>query len=73
MTPAGTFPNFEPLDPTLCDLYRAATPTRKLEVVMRLNAALIGLKEAELQARFPALSAGERRQRVRRWWLTARG
>jgi len=53
------------------ELYRQATPTQKLAVVARLNAALIGLKEAELNARCPTLSAERRKEMLRRWWLTA--
>jgi hypothetical protein len=62
----------EPLDPKLCALYRAATPERKLAVVARLNATLIGLKEADLRTRFPAQSTAERRTMLRRWWFAAR-
>lgn len=58
-------------DRQLRELYRAATPTRKLAVVARLNATLISLKEADLQARFPKASAEEQRAMLRRWWLTA--
>lgn len=70
-TPA-TRPRFEPLDPRLRDLYRAATPTQKLAVVARLNATLLGLKAADLQARFPALPPAKRSELLRRWWLAAR-
>ena len=62
----------EPLDPRLRDLYRAATPTQKLAVVARLNATLIGLKEAELNARCPTQPPAERRTALRGWWFTAR-
>ena len=62
----------EPLDPRLRDLYRAATPTQKLAVVARLNATLIGLKEAELNARFPSQPPAERRTALRGWWFAAR-
>jgi hypothetical protein len=46
----------EPLDPKLLELYRRATPTQELAVVARLNATLIGLKEADLRARHPGVS-----------------
>ena len=59
------------LDPRLRDLYRAATPTQKLAVVARINATLIGLKEAELLARYAEMTPENRRERLRRWWLGA--
>lgn len=65
-------PRFEPLDPQLRDLYRHATPTQKLAVVARLNATLIELKSADLQARFPAMQPAKRRDLLRQWWLGAR-
>ncbi|MBI4624849.1 MAG: hypothetical protein HY736_16740 [Verrucomicrobia bacterium] len=62
---------FEPLEPHLRDLYRAATPTQKLAAVARLNATLIGLKEAELKARLPALAPEQTHALLRSWWLSA--
>jgi hypothetical protein len=53
------------------ELYRRASPTQKLAVVARLNAGLIGLKQADLRLRQPELSDQERQAIVRRWWLTA--
>ncbi|SDR65548.1 hypothetical protein [Opitutus sp. GAS368] len=61
-----------PLDARLVALYRAASPEKKLAAVDRLNRTLQGLKEAELAARRPELSADERRAELRRWWLSAR-
>lgn len=72
MSPPTKLPTFEPLDPRLRELYRSATPTQKLAIVGRLNATLIGLKEADLRSRFPAISQSETRARIRHWWLTAR-
>ncbi len=69
---ARTSPNFEPLDPHLRDLYRAATPIEKLTVVVRLNATLIELKSAALRAKFPAMPPAKRGELLRRWWLTTR-
>jgi hypothetical protein len=69
---ARTSPKFEPLDPHLRDLYRAATPTEKLTVVVRLNATLIELKSAALQAKFPSMPPAKRGELLRRWWLTTR-
>lgn len=61
-----------PLDPRLLALYRAATPAAKLAVVTRLNATLIGLKEAQLAATRPEWTLDRRRIELRRWWLAAR-
>ena len=72
MATTNRMPVFEPLDPRLRDLYRAASPTQKLAVVHRLNATLIGLKEAELQARHAEMTPHQRRELLRHWWLTAR-
>jgi hypothetical protein len=58
--------------PLQIELYRRATPTQKLATVARLNATVLKLKEADLQARFPHQSADERREVLRRWWLSAR-
>ena len=58
--------------PLQLELYRKATPTQKLATVARLNATMLMLKEASLQSRFSNLSAAERRQSLRRWWLAAR-
>ena len=69
---ARTSPKFEPLDPHLRDLYRAATPTEKLKVVVRLNTTLIELKSAALRAKFPAMPPAKRGELLRRWWLTTR-
>lgn len=55
------------------DAYRRASPSQKLAVVARLNAALLGLKEADLKARYPAATAEELRGRLRRWWLAGIG
>ena len=63
---------FEPLHPKMVELYRKATPTQKLAVVARLNATLIGLKEADIRASRPDLSRDAQRALLRRWWLTAR-
>ena len=67
-----TSPKFEPLDPRLRDLYRAATPTEKLTVVVRLNTTLIELKSAALRSKFPAMPPAKRSGLLRRWWLTTR-
>ena len=72
MQSAAKTQRFEALDPRLRELYRSATPTQKLAIVGRLNATLIGLKEADLRTRFPAISQSETRARIRHWWLTAR-
>lgn len=72
MVPAVRFRELEPLDPKLVELYRRATPTQKLAVVARLNATLIGLKEADIRARLPGMSLENQRAMLRRWWLTAR-
>lgn len=58
--------------PLQIELYRRATPTQKLAVVARLNATTLALKEASLQARRPNMPAAERREMLRRWWLSAR-
>lgn len=71
MQPVSQRPRFEPLDPTLQDVYRRATPSQKLAVVARLNATLLELKAAAVRARFPAMPPGEQRALVRHWWLTA--
>ncbi|MFA5058106.1 MAG: hypothetical protein WC485_08335 [Opitutaceae bacterium] len=69
----GMVPRAEnPLDPRLLALYRAATPAAKLAAVTRLNAALIGLKEAQLAATRPEWTSDRRRVELRRWWMTAR-
>ena len=60
------------LEPRLVALYRAATPTAKLAVVARINAALTAIKEADVAQRHPDWSAAQRRASVRRWWLSAR-
>ena len=71
--PAPTLsPKFEPLDPHLRERYRAATPTEKLTVVVRLNTTLIELKSAALRAKFPALPPTKRGELLRRWWLGPR-
>jgi hypothetical protein len=62
---------FDAIDPRLADIYRGATPSQKLAVVSRLNATLIGLKEADLFARHPAATGEQRRRMLRHWWLTA--
>jgi hypothetical protein len=72
MAPAARLRDLEPLDPKLLELYRRATPTQKLAVTARLNATLIGLKEADIRARLPNLSREDQRAMLRRWWLTAR-
>ena len=71
--PARTLsPKFEPLDPRLRELYRAATPTEKLTAVVRLNATLIELKSAALRSKFPAMPPTKRGELLRRWWLSPR-
>jgi hypothetical protein len=72
MALAANTRHLEPLHPRLLELYRRATPTEKLAVVARLNATLIGLKEADLHARLPGLSQEDYRKMLRRWWLAAR-
>lgn len=72
MASSANVRDFEPLDPKLLELYRQATPTQKLAVVARLNAMLIGLKEADLRSRQPGVSRENQRDMLRRWWLTAR-
>jgi hypothetical protein len=61
-----------PLEPHLLALYRAAAPAAKLAAVARLNAGLIGLKEAHLAASHPAWTVDQRRVELRRWWFSAR-
>lgn len=72
MPATAQLPRFEPLDSRLRYLYRKATPTQKLAVVARLNATLIEIKSADLQARFPAMPPAKRRDLLRHWWLSAR-
>ena len=62
----------ETIEPRMRDLYRNATPTQKLMIVARLNSTLIDLKDAKLQAQFPAMPEKERRVLLRRWWFGAR-
>jgi hypothetical protein len=62
----------EPLDPKLVALYRAATPEQKLAAVDRLNRTLQGLKEAQMAASRPDLTAEMRRVELRRWWFSSR-
>lgn len=61
-----------PLIPELVALYRLATPDAKLAAVARLNANLLGLKEAQLAGEHPHWSDERRRAAVRRWWFGAR-
>jgi hypothetical protein len=70
--PASSPPAVEPLDPRLRDLYRSATPTQKLAIVARLNAALIALKEANLRTSSVVCTPDERKRLLRSWWLGAR-
>lgn len=72
MALAPRFPDCEPFDPRMIELYRRATPTQKLAVVARLNATLIELKAADIRARHPGLAAAQQTAQLRRWWLTAR-
>lgn len=58
--------------PLQIELYRAASPTKKLAAVARLNATAIKLKESALRARYPELSVAKRHEMLRRWWLTSR-
>lgn len=60
------------MDPCLLALYRAATPAAKLAAVTRLNATLIGLKEAQLAATRPDWTPEQRRTELRRWWMSSR-
>ena len=53
-------------------LYREASPTAKLAAVARLNAVLIGLKQAQLAAEHPAWTVEEQRATLRQWWFGAR-
>jgi hypothetical protein len=71
---SDTLPNRERDRPhaVQIELYQRATPTERLAVVARLNATVIGLKEADIRSRFPHLSGVEQRAMLRRWWLTAR-
>ena len=74
-TPSGTSlpPRPEnPLEPRLLALYRTATPAAKLVAVARLNAALIGLKAAQLAATRPEWTPDRRRLELRRWWMASR-
>lgn len=73
MTPQGGMVPASRMSPDnrVWELYRRASPTQKLAVVARLNAGLIGLKDADLQARQPELSDQERQVLLRRWWLSA--
>jgi hypothetical protein len=57
--------------PLQIQLYQRATPTQKLAMVAQLNATAIRLKEADLPARFPEMTASERHRLVRHGWLTA--
>ncbi|MBI2517860.1 MAG: hypothetical protein HYV95_13230 [Opitutae bacterium] len=72
MTVTPRLPVEEPLDPQLLARYRVATPEAKLAVVARLNATLIGLKEAQLAATCGELSLPARRLKLRNWWLGTR-
>ncbi len=58
--------------PFQIELYRRASPTEKLTVVARLNATAIALKDASLRSINPDMTATERREVLRRWWLGAR-
>ena len=68
---AAEQPTLEPLDPRLRDLYRSATPTQKLAIVARLNATLIGLKEADLRACSVVRAPNEQRKLLRSWCRSA--
>ncbi|HEY8994854.1 MAG TPA: hypothetical protein VIM71_09350 [Lacunisphaera sp.] len=57
------------LEPRLVELYRAATPEKKLAMVAQLNRTLQGLKAVQLAADRPELSDEQRRIELRRWWL----
>jgi hypothetical protein len=61
-----------PIEPLLLALYRRASPEKKLAVVTRLNATLLGLKEAQLAATRPDWTTSQRRTELRRWWFSAR-
>ena len=61
-----------PLDPRMIALYRAATPETKLLTVVRLNAALIALRESYLAASQPDWSPQQRKADLRKWWFGAR-
>lgn len=71
-TASPRLPGEEPLDPQLLAQYRVATPEAKLAVVARLNATLIGLKDAQLAATCGELPLPARRLKLRHWWLAAR-
>jgi hypothetical protein len=62
----------ESLDPKLRELYRTASAADKLAIVGRLNATLLALKRAQLDARQPALASGEITAELRRWWFSSR-
>jgi hypothetical protein len=66
------YPLPEEFDRRQMELYREATPTAKLAVVARLNAVLVGLKQARLAAEHPAWTAAERTATLRQWWFGAR-
>lgn len=59
-------------DPRLLELYRHATPVAKLAAIARINAALIGLKEAQLASLHSSWTPDQRRTELRRWWFSAR-
>ena len=61
-----------PIEPVLLALYRRSSPEEKLAVVTRLNATLLGLKEAQLAATRSDWTASQRRIELRRWWFSAR-
>lgn len=60
------------LEPRLVELYRTATPEKKLAMVAQINRTLQDLKAAQLAADRPELSDGQRRIELRRWWLSDR-
>lgn len=69
MTPSP--PAVDATDLRLAEIYRRASPSQKLAVVARLNAMLIGLKEADLLARYPDVTGEQRLRMLRHWWLAA--
>jgi len=56
----------------LAELYRTATPAKKLTAVNQLNRCLIALKEAYLVSVYPSWTTEQRRAELRRWWFSAR-
>lgn len=67
----GAMTGIDDVDFSMVPFYRRATAEQKLAVVGRLNAALIALKKAQLEAANQDWSAERIHQELRVWWLGA--